>query len=146
MRNAKGVTLIELMIVIGIIGMLMSVLLPNLIGARRRTFDAAAMGCARTVALVAETHRVNGANLNYTFTASDVSNFDPRSCSGIRYYGSLPNNSPTFSLTVFHQNGTRAYQVVGEANGVTITQVGRPSGSHGSGIKGPAPSANKIGQ
>lgn len=128
MRNAKGFTLIELLIVIAIIAILIAVLLPNLLGARQRAFDAAAMGCARSVALVAESSRVDTTTLNYTFLATDVTAFDPKSCSGIRYSGTFPNNAATFDVTVFHPNGSRGYRVSGNANGVTVTPVGRPSG------------------
>jgi len=128
MRNAKGFTLIELLIVIAIIAILIAVLLPNLLGARQRAFDAAAMGCARSVALVAESSRVDTATLNYTFSATDVRTFDPRSCSGISYTGTLPNNAATFEVTVFHPNGSRGYRVSGNANGVTVAQVARPQG------------------
>jgi type IV pilus assembly protein PilA len=128
MRNAKGFTLIELLIVIAIIAILIAVLLPNLLGARQRAFDAAAMGCARSVALVAESSRVDTQTLNYTFRATDVTTFDPRSCSGLRYTGTFPNNAATFEITVFHLNGSRGYRVSGNRDGVTVTQVARPSG------------------
>ena len=128
MRNAKGFTLIELLIVIAIIAILIAVLLPNLLGARQRAFDAAAMGCARSVALVAESSRVDTATLNYTFTATDVTTFDPRSCSGLRYSGTFPTSAASFEVTVFHPNGSRGYSVSGNRNGVTVTQVGRPQG------------------
>jgi type IV pilus assembly protein PilA len=128
MRNAKGFTLIELLIVIAIIAILIAVLLPNLLGARQRAFDAAAMGCARSVALVAESSRVDTATLNYTFTATDVTTFDPKSCSGINYSGTFPNNAATFNVTVFHPQGSKGYQVSGSANGVTVTQVAKPNG------------------
>jgi len=126
MRNAKGFTLIELLIVIAIIAILIAVLLPNLLGARQRAFDAAAMGCARSVALVAESSRVDTASLNYNFSASDVTTFDPKSCSGIRYSGTFPAGAATFEVTVFHPNGSKGYKVSGSANGVTVTQDAKP--------------------
>ncbi len=131
MRNAKGFTLIELLIVIAIIAILIAVLLPNLLGARQRAFDAAAMGCARSVALVAESSRVDTATLNYTFSARDVTAFDPKSCSGIRYSGTFPdgsNGAPTFGVTVFHPQGSKGYEVSGTRDGVTVKQVAKPAG------------------
>ncbi|RTH99023.1 pilin V [Thermus scotoductus] len=127
MRNAKGFTLIELLIVIAIIAILIAVLLPNLLGARQRAFDAAAMGCARSVALVAESSRTDAQNLNYTFTATDVTGFDPKSCSGIQYSGTFPTGAETFDVTVFHPNGSKGYKVSGKADGVTVEQVAKPA-------------------
>ena len=127
MRNAKGFTLIELLIVIAIIAILIAVLLPNLLGARQRAFDAAAMGCARSVALVAESSRVDTSSLNYNFSATDVKNFDPKSCTGIQYSGTFPADAATFDVTVFHPNGSKGYKVSGSTNGVTVTQVAKPA-------------------
>ena len=127
MRNAKGFTLIELLIVIAIIAILIAVLLPNLLGARQRAFDAAAMGCARSVALVAESSRVDATNLKYTFSDKDVTTFDPKSCENLKYTGSFPTNgAESFTVTVLHPNGSKGYQVSGNKDGVTVTQVNLP--------------------
>jgi prepilin-type N-terminal cleavage/methylation domain-containing protein len=56
LRNSKGFTLIELMIVIAIIGILAAVAIPQFAKYRSRSFNTQALGDTRTVKMEAQAY------------------------------------------------------------------------------------------
>lgn len=63
MRNRKGFTLVEVMIVVAIIGLLAAIAIPNLLRARINANDGAAKGDLRAFSTAAESYRA--ANNSY---------------------------------------------------------------------------------
>jgi prepilin-type N-terminal cleavage/methylation domain-containing protein len=64
MRNAKGFTLVELLIVVVIVAILAAVLIPNILNARSRALQAAAQSYARDILMALE-------SVQSAFTAVD---------------------------------------------------------------------------
>jgi prepilin-type N-terminal cleavage/methylation domain-containing protein len=64
MRNAKGFTLLELLIVVAIVAILAAVLIPNILNARSRALQAAAQSYARDILIALE-------SVQSTFTQVD---------------------------------------------------------------------------
>lgn len=60
MKNStQGFTLIELLIVIAIIGILAAVLIPNLLGAQKRAYDAGAQSCGKSIQTALATYYID---------------------------------------------------------------------------------------
>jgi type IV pilus assembly protein PilA len=109
-RFSEGFTLVELLVVISIIGILASVLIPNLTGARNRAYKAQAIACAKAISTAEEMYFID--NQTYTATSSSLDANALKPCNGMTLTASSAT-STTYSFTVTNRGQT-----------VTVTQNG----------------------
>ncbi|MFK7601912.1 type IV pilin protein [Deinococcus sp. SM5_A1] len=115
----QGFTFIELLIVISVIGILSAVLIPNVLSAQSRGYDAVAQSCARSITtgeaiyyIDFGSHTPNLADLDGTNVCSDP----------LLVVTNLTADVSGYKWTVTHQKGSRVFTV--EQGGMTA--VARP--------------------
>ncbi|MBZ9753431.1 type II secretion system GspH family protein [Deinococcus sp. HMF7604] len=114
MKNTtQGFTLIELLIVIAIIGILAAVLIPNLLGAQKRSYDTASSACANEIKNKQALYLIDK-NTYASTKAALVGDYAPN-CDSQVAWDVTAGTQTTFTGTATHPSGTKNYTITEKA-------------------------------
>ena len=97
--DKKGFTLIEMMIVVAIIAVLVSIALPNMLGARKTANEKAALAEVRTLGTSLETYYVRENKYASNLTEVVDNNLLPARYSGVTQSDTVDLGSKGYNLT-----------------------------------------------
>jgi type IV pilus assembly protein PilA len=110
LRQEKGFTLIELMIVIAIIGILAAIAIPQFSSYRQRSFNAAAMSDLRNAATAQEALYTD--SLAYTNATADLTTRGYTPSANVTLSITAASNSQ-YTMTAGHTSGTKTWTLTG---------------------------------
>ena len=109
LRQKKGFTLIELMIVIAIIGILAAIAIPQFAAYRVRGFNADAQTHVRNMATSLEAYFAD--NQTYNATVAQLSSYGYTTVAGVTI---APGGAAaTYNITASHTSGNRTFTLTG---------------------------------
>jgi type IV pilus assembly protein PilA len=118
MKNQKGFTLIELMIVIAIIGILAAIAIPQFSAYRRRSYNASANADLRNAATAQEAYYVDKAT--YTNLIADlVGTYGLFTSSKVKFVAANQRGGVgSYHMESYHTSGDVTYTVTGPGGSI----------------------------
>lgn len=118
MKNQKGFTLIELMIVIAIIGILAAIAIPQFSAYRKRSYDSAAQADLRNAATAQEAYYVD--NSIYTITAATLvgATYGLYTSAGV-VFGITSAGTFDYVMTATHPSGNNNFIIRGPGGSIS---------------------------
>ena len=118
MKDQKGFTLIELMIVIAIIGILAAIAIPQFSAYRKRSYNAASQADLRNAATAQEAYFVD--NQIYSAAIVDLIGASYGLYTSQNVDVSIViSNASGYTMTSHHSSGDKTWQLVGPGGSIT---------------------------
>jgi type IV pilus assembly protein PilA len=103
LKDARGFTMVELLVVILLVGILMMIALPSFIGQRPKGHDAEAQATIRTAQIALRTYEID--HDTFSATRADLEEIEP-SLHGATTGFTVSGTASTFTITEHSASGT----------------------------------------
>ena len=116
MKDQKGFTLIELMIVIAIIGILAAIAIPQFSAYRKRSYNSSANADLRNAATAQEAYYVD--EETYTNSISNLTgSYGLYTSKNVRFY-SVAGDVSSYTMRAYQTSGDKTYRIKGPGGSV----------------------------